>query len=481
MNNKLKKLIIIFLTFLFAIFLLNIFIKEVKTNKPDITNMNILNYIPSNYELTILSNLTNNNIKQYINDNISEKKRDELNIIKDSIISYLGFNLKEKIKDIYDNEFAIISFSNDFKKKDILLIFKLKKNKDINDILNIDEKLNESEQIIELKRLGKINYISHIFQTKDNYIIASSNKKLIESSLQSNKADEILSRELVPDDINLKQIKLLSISKYNPKNSMNTDSQIINKLLTTFYYEDNKIKLRSFSQNINEVINTQNINNKIEDIKNIIFINKYSKYKEYTNNLYNDIDQKDFIEEIFHKVNEKLLFITNNNNWVLCFTNDLPKKILIDQTNFLKKYKEQDLVIDNKNYSIYTNDRLEIKDNKNIIYKKDDPIFSLTDEVNTYLSNNLDTLISISEKTTLIDENLNNNNKMKPYIYILNDMFFIKHVNNKQLIKYYKPLKNLQYFINTQLFSLEDIKINIIQTIPERYEKIYLESNIKIL
>ena len=60
-------------------------------------------------------------------------------------------------------------------------------------------------------------------------------------------------------------------------------------------------------------------------------------------------------------------------------------------------------------------------------------------------------------------------------------MFFIKHVNNKQLIKYYKPLKNLQYFINTQLFSLEDIKINIIQTIPERYEKIYLESNIKIL
>ena len=93
MNNKQKKLIIIFITFLFAIFLLNIYIKGIKTNKSDITNMNIINYIPSDYKVTILSNSTNNNIKRYINKNISEKKRAELNMIQESIFSYLGFDL----------------------------------------------------------------------------------------------------------------------------------------------------------------------------------------------------------------------------------------------------------------------------------------------------------------------------------------------------------------------------------------------------
>ena len=124
MNNKIKKLIIVIITFLFTIFLFNIFIKEAKINKSDITNMSILDYIPSNYELTILSNSSNNNIEKYINKNISEKKRNELNIIKESIISYLGFNLTEKIKDIYDNEFAVTFFENESNKKDILLIFK---------------------------------------------------------------------------------------------------------------------------------------------------------------------------------------------------------------------------------------------------------------------------------------------------------------------------------------------------------------------
>ena len=49
MNNKIKKLIIVFITFLFTIFLFNIFIKEAKINKSDITNNNertiIINFL----------------------------------------------------------------------------------------------------------------------------------------------------------------------------------------------------------------------------------------------------------------------------------------------------------------------------------------------------------------------------------------------------------------------------------------------------
>jgi len=481
MNNKIKKIIILFLVFLFTTFFLNIFIKRIETNNSDITNLKLLNYIPHDYEFTIISNTTNKNIKKYINENISEKKQDELNIIKDSIFSYLGFNLQERIEDIYDNEIALTFFGNQFEKNDILLIFKLKKNKGINNLINIDEELNKSEQIIEFKRLGKLNYISHILLTKDNYIIASSNKKLIDSSLQSNDDNnKILSKALIPDNINLKEIKLLSISKYiNHKNNSKTESEIFNTIITIFNLENNKIKLRSFSPNINH-INSKILNNQINNIKNIIFTNKYSKYQENINFLYNDINQKEFIEEISKKVNDTLLFITNNNNWVLCLKSKLSNKISIDQFNFLKKYSKEDLSINNKNYSIYTNEKLKIK-NDNIIYEEENPIFSLNDEENIYISNNFDALLNITEDTTLSNQYLNNNSDIESYKYILNDIFFIKYINYLQLTKYYKSLKNLQYFIDTELFSLENLSISISHIIPERYEKIYLESNLKIL
>ena len=480
MINKLKKLLTIVLTLLFVILLLNIFNKGIEKNKSDITNMNILNYIPINYNFTILSNSTNNNIKRYLNKNISENKRDELDMIKNGIISYLGFNLQEKIDYIYDNEFALTFFGDKLNKLDILLIFKLKENKDINNIINIGEELNKSDQIIELKRPGKLNYISHIFRTKDNYIIASSNKKLIQSSLQSKRSKDILSRDLIPNDVNIKDIKLLSISKYiNPKNISNSQTQTINKLITIINSEDNKIKLRSFSPNINK-INTKILNNQIDNVKDIIFTNKYSTYKQNINFLYNDINQKEFIEEISQELNEQLLFITNNNNWVLCFKNKFPYKILIDQFNSFREYKKEDLYIKNINYTIYTNDRLKIKDN-NLIYEKANPIFSIKNEGNIYISNNFDDLLNIAKNTTISDQYLENNNEIESYKYMLNDIFFIKSINKKQLIKYYKSLKNLRYFINTELFTLHDIYININHRIPERDEKVYLESTLKIL
>ena len=480
MNNKLKNLILIILTFLFVILLLNIFNKRIEKNNSDITNMQILNYVPSNYDLTILSNSTNNNINRYLNKNISEKKRDEINVIKNSIISYLGFNLQEKIDNIYDNEFALTFFVDKTNKIDILLIFKLKENKDINNIINIDEELNKSDQIIELKRPGKLNYISHIFRTKDNYIIASSKKKLIDSSLQSNNSKDILSRNLIPNNVNLNDIKLLSISKYiNPENNSNSQTQTINKLITIVNSEDKKIKIRSFSANTNE-INTKILNNQIDNVKDIISTNKYSTHRQNINFLYNEINQKDFIESISQELNEQLLFITNNNDWVLCFKNKIPYKILIDQFDSLSKYKREDLNIENIHYSIYTNDSLKIKDN-NVIYEKGNPIFSLKDEENTYISNNFDDLLNIAEKTSLADQYLQTNNEIESYKYIINDTYFIKNINKKQLIKYYKSLKNLQYFINTELFTFEDTYINIKQTIPDLVEKVYLESTIKIL
>ena len=478
MDIKLRKLIIIVLSLLFVIMLLNIFTKGIKKNNSDITNMNILNYIPSNYDLTILSNSTNNNIKRYINENISEERRDELKMIKESIISYLGFNLKERIENIYDNEIALTFFENKLNKFDTLLIFKLKPNKDINDIINISEELSKSDEIIELNRSGKLNYISYIFQTKDNYIIASSNKKLINNSLQLNNSSKIFSKNMIPDYLNFGQIKLLSIVKnINPQENINTESESINKIVTIINSEENEIKLRSFSQNIRK-INTKIINNQIDNIKDIIFTNNYSQYEQNIDFLYNDINQKEVIEKISQEVNEKLLLITNNNNWVLCFKSKYPNAVSIDKFNSLKNYNKEDLYFKNINYSIFTNERLKTIDD-NITYEKKSPIFSLQDEENTYISNNFNALLNITKNTNISDQYLNDSD-INTYKYILNDKFFIKEITNDQLIKYYKYLKNLQYFFNTELFSFEDLKLHISQIIPELHETVYLESNIKI-
>ena len=481
MNNKLKKIIIIFLTFLFAIFLLNNFIKESNTNKSDITKLSILNYIPNNYEFTIISKATNDDIKQYINKTFTEKKRDELNIIKDGIISYLGFDLREKIKDIYDNELALTFFRNESDKNDILLIFKIKKNKDINQIINMGKELNTSDQIIEIKRYGKLNYISHVYRTKDNYIIASSNKKLIDSSLKSKDTiNKMLSKNLIPDEINVKEIKLLSISK-NPylNNNSNLKPTITDKIITIINIENNKIKLRAFSKNVNNINNIIS-NNQLDNIKDIIITNNNSRYQKDIKFLYNDSNQKKLIDEILNTINNKILIITNNNNWVLYFKNKLTNEILIDQLNFLKNYKKEDWFINNINYSIYINDRLKIIDNK-IIYNEEKSIFSLRDEANTYVSNNFDTLQNISKNSSLYDKYLYINSQSKQYKYILDDTFFIKNIDNEQLVKIFNSIKNIQYFLNTELFSMEDIKVNIRHVIPERHEIFYLESNLKIL
>ena len=480
MDNKLKKIIIILFAFLFAIFLLNTFNTGLKKDKSDITNINILKYIPNNYQFTIISNSTNSDIKKYMKENISENKQVELNIIKDSIISYLGFDLQDKIEDIYDNEFALIFVENNLRNNDILLIFKLKKNKDINNIINIGENINKSNQIIEIKRLGKLNYISHILQTKDNYIIASSNKKLIYSSLQSNNNINNLYRNSIPDNINLKEIKLLAILKnFYPKNNSNLESQSINELITILNLENNKIKLRSFSTNLNKV-NNKIINNQIDNIKDIISTNKNSEYKQVISFLFKDINQKELVDEISQKINDELLFIFKNNNWVFYFKNKSPYKVSIDEFNFLKNYNKGNLYINNLNYSIYTNDRLIIEDN-NISYTRDNPIFSLNDGENIYISNNFNDLLSVTNEPYIANQFINTNNDIESYKYILNDIFHIKFINSEDLFKYYQTLRDLQSFINTELFSLENINISIQHIIPERYEKVYIESELELL
>ena len=160
--------------------------KEQSTN---IEQLNILKYIPENNKLLFISNLDSFNI---VNNNEKDKNptnKDNFVLIKDSILDYLGIDLgNNKLEDIYNNELIISTFENNKKlKDDILIVFKIKPEKTIDDLLNLPNKIDQIDEIISINRENKINFLNYIYRTDDNYIIASSDKKLIKNSINSSK------------------------------------------------------------------------------------------------------------------------------------------------------------------------------------------------------------------------------------------------------------------------------------------------------
>ena len=66
-----------------------------------------------------------------------------------------------------------------------MIIFKIKPEKTIDDLLNLPNKIDQINEIISINRENKINFLKYICRTEDNYIIASSNKKLIKNSINT--------------------------------------------------------------------------------------------------------------------------------------------------------------------------------------------------------------------------------------------------------------------------------------------------------
>ena len=66
-----------------------------------------------------------------------------------------------------------------------MIVFKTKPEKTIDDLLNLPNKIDQIDEIISINRENKINFLNFISRTEDNYIIASSDKKLIKNSINS--------------------------------------------------------------------------------------------------------------------------------------------------------------------------------------------------------------------------------------------------------------------------------------------------------
>lgn len=477
MNSRFSKLIIIFFLLIILIFVLKYVFQKFDYHNSNISHVKILNYLPSNSDFTLVSNTKENEIKNFISENLTEKEKKELNIIKEGFLTYLGFDLQKMLSDIYDNEFIISFYENNLNKKDILFIFKIKPNENINNIFNTENNLNQLNKIIEFKRPGKLNFIKYIYQTEGNYIITSTKKSLIKDTLKSlNDNNTISSNKLISNKEQIHQANFFSISKNIISNQDSKDNQIEN-LITTFNFEKDNIKIKSFLYDV-ETYPINNIDNLI-DTKTIIFSNQISKYEDQFDFLFDQIEQKELFNEISQFINYTKLFITKENDWVFVLSNNSENNISFDKLISLKNFKKEKIDIDNSSFSIFTRDKLELENN-NIIYKKEKSIFSLTDNNNKYISNNFDELLNINKFIDIYDLSVSNDISEISNKYSYNDRLFISNIDKNELERYFNFLKNLKIFTNKKLtYSLENININIAQKIPELNERIYLEANLK--
>ena len=150
---KLRELAIILLLCLLLFFgFKKVFANKNNQQSINIDQLNILKYIPEKNKLLFISNLDSFNIIKNNEKDKNIKNQENFILIKDSILDYLGIDLgKNKLEDIYDNELIISIFDNNKKlKDDILIVFKIKPKKTIDDLLNLPNKIDQVEEVIEL-------------------------------------------------------------------------------------------------------------------------------------------------------------------------------------------------------------------------------------------------------------------------------------------------------------------------------------------
>ena len=102
-----------------------------KVSRDDISELKILKYLPKDNKTFFISNTKSSKITNFIRKNFETKNQDELVLIKNSILAYLGIDLgTNKLEDIYNNELAVTTYDNKGKDiDDVLIIFKIKEKK----------------------------------------------------------------------------------------------------------------------------------------------------------------------------------------------------------------------------------------------------------------------------------------------------------------------------------------------------------------
>ena len=480
MNLKYIGLIILLSTLCFTLFF-----QKISFKSENIKDLGITKYIPSENEISLISNANTSDINKFIKNNIQNEKKEDFNILKNGIYSFLGFNFQENFKDIYDGEISLSIYNNDDHFKDLLLIIKVKDNKNINTILDIDNNLNKENKIIRFKRPEKINFLKYAYKTKENYIIFSSSEELINLSINNRK--DILKQSILknlPIELYNEAVnnKLIIISNENLINNILGKNFERNEHFITFLkYMNNKLNLKSYSvnnyKNINQEENNINFSN-LQKEGSIILTNDF---KSINNGLpflkINDIQQQ-IIEEIKSNIIDKIFYSIDSENWLLAFKIIENKYNLLNNLDIFNEFNKNNIKVEDVNYYVFSKDKLSFKDNK-LNYEKEIPIF--TKELNNiiYFSNNIlylsnNKMLEKYAKDYLAENNIYNNQKF------IDDQIYL---NNSNIIRNFTyPIVNqINNFSNNLLnLKFKSLKASAIQRIPELTPFVFIESELEV-
>ena len=455
-----------------------------KVSQDDISELKILKYLPKEHKTFFISNSKSEQIINHIRKNYQTKGKDNLILIKNSILAYLGIDLgTNKLQDIYDNELLINTFDNKEKGiEDILLIFKINEKKDIDDVLNLTNRIDSPNKLIKISRDNKLNYLNYIYRTNDNYILTSSSKTLILDSLKSSniiqnkEAKHTFSKELLN---NFKSENNILFTKnfeaYKLLNNENFSQSKDDYIATLFNFEDEKVILKSYLIN-----NKKNLNYKLYErfIKENPLDNQnyqifsFNDFLNSINNTKLNSFEKAFFKELNDKFKQNILLLVSENNWVTIFEkNEIP----LINTNLFEDFKEYSLENNNIIYKIYSKNILKKEENTVKEYNYNN-IFSAESDKLTFLSNSL---MSETDINLISKEFFKLQGKSYPK-YFLNKQIHLKnpYSTNFQNIFY---LENINYFLKNVInLSLIEFKAIIKQSIPNRTPIFYSKTNLKI-
>ncbi len=457
-----------------------------KASQNDISELKILNFLPKENKTLFISNAKSSKIVNDIRKNIGTKNQDDLVLIKNSILAFLGIDFgTNKLEDIYNNELAITTYDNEAKERDdVLIIFKIKEKKDIDDILNLPNEIDESDKLIKIFRENKLNYLKYIYRTNDNYIITSSNKQLIIDALKSfkiNKNSEtkyISFKEVLNNFKNEHNIFLTNNFKTNELlNNKNFPLKKENYLVTLFNLKDNKILLKSYLVNINKSLDFTSYTNIdrasiLDRNYQISIYDKVLDFNQYLNNTQINSFEKEIIKEFNNKLKHNILFLSSDNNWLIIYDkNNFPIKYI----KLLEDFNKNSLEDNNNIYTIYSKDTLKKEENviKQSNYKK---IFLVQTKNLNFISN---TLINEADINLISNEflSLRGDSHAK---YFLNKKISLKNPYSIQP-KNVSYLENINYFFKNVInLSIIEFKAIIKESIPETTPIYYSETNLKI-
>ncbi|WP_288257740.1 hypothetical protein [uncultured Prochlorococcus sp.] len=465
--------------------------KKVSANKNkeqsrNIEQLNILKYIPENNKLLFISNLDSFRI-----DNNDEKdenlpNQDNFVLLKDSILEYLGIDLgNNKLQDIYNNELIISTFENNKKlKDDILIVFKIKPEKTIDDLLNLPNKIDQINEIISINRENKINFLNFIYRTDDNYIIASSDKKLIKNSINYSNDFKEKKFQYEGELLGLKNQKNVLFTKKFGESIFFDKEIFTNKnediVATTFDLKNKHLILKSYLLNhkknidilaYDKYINKENRNKDNSQVSIFTEIKNFEKYlKPFINNF-----ELSFFEDFNQNKNQNILILNSKKDWLFTFEKNTENQFDLSALKKLKDFNKYTLKKNEDIYSIYSKDILEEKNDaiKQLTFEN---IYSIESGGLQFISN----FLIDSKKLETISKKFFNLKSYKDKSTLLFAKVDIKEENSNN-IRYLPDLEDLNFLIRNILkISNEDYLEIISQSIPEKNPILYAETNLKM-